>query len=87
MNATLEGLARALFKSWFVDFDPVRAKMAGRPTGLPAEIDALFPDGFEASALGEVPRGWGVVAQTDVTQAAEVIGKPALSGRMRSIQH
>jgi type I restriction enzyme, S subunit len=47
MNATLEGLARALFKSWFVDFDPVRAKMAGRPTGLPPEIDALFPDGFE----------------------------------------
>jgi type I restriction enzyme, S subunit len=66
MNATLEGLARALFKSWFVDFDPVRAKMAGRPTGLPAEIDALFPDGFEASALGEVPRGWEVQSLDEI---------------------
>ncbi len=58
MNATLEGMARALFKSWFVDFDPVRAKLEGRDTGLPAEIAALFPDGFEGSEVGEVPRGW-----------------------------
>jgi type I restriction enzyme, S subunit len=60
MNATLEGLARALFKSWFVDFDPVWAKMAGRPTGLPPEIDALFPDELVDSALGEVPKGWEI---------------------------
>lgn len=59
MNATLEGLARALFRSWFVDFDPVRAKMAGRATGLPAEIEALFPDGLEVGKEGvERPRGW-----------------------------
>ncbi|NLE46697.1 MAG: restriction endonuclease subunit S, partial [Chloroflexi bacterium] len=58
MNATLEEMARTLFKSWFVDFDPVRAKMEGRDTGLPAEIEDLFPDGFEESELGEVPRGW-----------------------------
>jgi len=58
MNETLEAIARALFKSWFVDFDPVRAKMAGRATGLPPEIAALFPDRLVASELGEIPAGW-----------------------------
>ena len=53
-------MAKALFKSWFVDFDPVRAKAEGRPTGLPAEISDLFPDSFEDSELGEIPRGWSV---------------------------
>lgn len=60
MNETLEELARALFKSWFVDFDPVRAKAEGCDTGLPREIADLFPDSFEDSELGEVPKGWGV---------------------------
>ncbi len=60
MNATLEAMARTLFKSWFVDFDPVRAKAEGRDTGLPREIADLFPDGFEASAVGDVPVGWRV---------------------------
>jgi type I restriction enzyme, S subunit len=60
MNATLEEMARALFKSWFVDFDPVRAKAEGRDPGLPHEIADLFPDGFEESAVGEVPRGWRI---------------------------
>ena len=60
MNETLEEMARALFKSWFVDFDPVRAKMEGRDTGLPSDIAALFPDRLVASELGEVPEGWGV---------------------------
>ena len=59
-NETLEAMAKALFKSWFVDFDPVRAKAEGRPTGLPAEISNLFPDSFEDSELGEIPRAWGV---------------------------
>jgi type I restriction enzyme, S subunit len=59
-NETLEAIAKALFKSWFVDFDPVRAKAEGRPTGLPAEISDLFPDSFEDSELGEIPRGWKV---------------------------
>lgn len=60
-NATLEAIAQALFKSWFVDFDPVRAKMEGRaPEGMDEATAALFPDGFEASALGEVPQGWQV---------------------------
>ena len=59
MNATLEAMARALFHSWFVDFDPVRAKLDGRP---PAALDpataALFPASFQESALGEIPKGW-----------------------------
>jgi type I restriction enzyme S subunit len=57
-NETLEAMAKALFQSWFVDFDPVRAKAEGRPTGLPDEISELFPDSFEDSDLGEIPRGW-----------------------------
>lgn len=60
MNETLEAMARALFKSWFVDFEPVRAKSEGRDTGLPKEIADLFPDSFEDSELGEVPKGWAV---------------------------
>lgn len=59
-NETLEAMAKALFKSWFVDFDPVKAKAEGRPTGLPAEISDLFPDSFEDSVLGEIPSGWRV---------------------------
>ena len=65
-NETLEAIAKALFKSWFVDFDPVRAKAEVRPTGLPAEISNLFPDSFEESELGEIPRGWEVVKLIDV---------------------
>ena len=60
MNATLEAMARALFRSWFVDFDPVRAKMEGRDTGLPKEIADLFPDRLVESELGEIPDGWDV---------------------------
>ena len=61
MNATLEATARALFKSWFVDFDPVRAKMEGRDTGLPKDIADLFPDRLEELELGEIPGGWSLV--------------------------
>jgi type I restriction enzyme S subunit len=60
-NATLEAIAQALFKSWFVDFDPVRAKQEGRaPEGMDEATAALFPDGFEESELGLVPRGWRI---------------------------
>ena len=59
-NETLEAMAKALFKSWFVDFDPVRAKAEGRPTELPAEISDLFPDSFDDSELGEIPNGWSI---------------------------
>ena len=66
-NATLEAMAQALFKSWFVDFDPVRAKAAGRePDGMPPEVAALFPSEFEHSELGEIPKGWAVVSIRDV---------------------
>ncbi len=58
MNETLEAMARVLFKSWFIDFDPVHAKAEGRDPGLPADIAALFPDSFQDSDLGEIPRGW-----------------------------
>ena len=58
MNQTLEAMARALFKSWFVDFDPVRAKMEGRDIGPPKEISDLFPDRLVDSELGEIPEGW-----------------------------
>ncbi|MDE0443366.1 MAG: restriction endonuclease subunit S, partial [Gammaproteobacteria bacterium] len=61
MNATLEAMARALFNSWFVDFDPVRAKMEGRDTGLPKEVADLFPDRLVDSELGEIPEGWPLV--------------------------
>lgn len=62
MNRTLEAIARALFKSWFIDFDPVRAKLDGRqPAGMDAETAALFPAEFEDSAIGKIPKGWKVV--------------------------
>jgi type I restriction enzyme S subunit len=60
MNETLEAMARALFKSWFVDFDPVRAKAEGRNPGLPPDIAKLFPDRFDDSELAEIPVGWWV---------------------------
>ena len=60
INETLEEMARALFKSWFVDFDPVRAKMKGRETGLPPDVADLFPDKLVDSKLGKIPEGWEV---------------------------
>ena len=72
MNETLEAMARALFKSWFVDFDPVRAKMEGRwrrgesLPGLPADLYDLFPDRLVDSELGEIPEGWEVKALGEV---------------------
>jgi len=60
-NATLEAIAQALFKSWFIDFDPVRAKMEGRaPEGMDEATAALFPEGLDGSELGMVPKGWRV---------------------------
>jgi len=66
-NTTLEAIAQALFKSWFVDFDPVRAKQEGRePEGMDADTAALFPDSFEESELGLVPKGWKVGVLGDI---------------------
>jgi type I restriction enzyme S subunit len=67
MNATLEAMARALFQSWFVDFDPVRAKQEGRkPTGMDDATAALFPDSFKHEADGAVPKGWNLGMVKDV---------------------
>jgi type I restriction enzyme S subunit len=61
INETLEAMAQALFQSWFVDFDPARAKLDGRqPTGLDPATAALFPNEFEDSELGPIPKGWEV---------------------------
>jgi type I restriction enzyme S subunit len=66
MNQTLEEIAKAIFKSWFVDFDPVRAKAESRPTGLPSEISDLFPDELVDSEIGEIPKGWEVKTISDL---------------------
>ena len=68
MNETLEEMARALFKSWFVDFDPVRAKMEGRDPGLPKHLADLFPDRLVDSELGLIPDGWKVGVLDDAVE-------------------
>ena len=60
MNETLEAMAQAIFKDWFVDFGPVRAKVEGREAYLPEDVWGLFPDSFQESELGEIPRGWEI---------------------------
>jgi len=83
-NETLEAMARALFKSWFVDFDPVHAKKAGRkPEGMDAETAALFPDDFEDSEMGKIPRGWSArtvgacaTLKRGTTYDGMLVGKP-----------
>jgi type I restriction enzyme S subunit len=74
MNETLEAMARAIFQSWFVDFDPVRAKASGESAdsicqrlGLTPELLALFPDSFEDSELGEISKGWSVTTLKGMT--------------------
>lgn len=68
VGETLEEMVRALFKSWFVDFDPVRAKAEGRDSGLPPHMADLFPDRLVDSELGEIPEGWTVSALSDEVQ-------------------
>jgi len=83
-NATLEAIAQALFKSWFVDFDPVRAKQEGRaPEGMDEATAALFPDAFEESELGLVPKGWGFVSLKEVVTIFDSKRIP-LSGQDRA---
>jgi type I restriction enzyme, S subunit len=79
-NKTLEAIAQALFKSWFVDFDPVRAKMEGRqPEGMDEATAALFPDSFEESELGLVPQGWRVGCINDLCDTITNGGTPSRS--------
>ena len=85
MNETLEEMARALFKSWFVDFDPVRAKMEGRwrrgesLPGLPADLYDLFPDRLVPSELGEIPEGWEVGTVSQLAERIQNGGTPKRS--------
>jgi len=72
-------MARALFQSWFVDFDPVRAKAEGRSTGLPDAISDLFPDSFEEAELGDIPRGWRICCVNDICDWVSSGGTPARS--------
>lgn len=70
-NASLEAIAQAIFKSWFVDFDPVRAKAEGRdPEGVPPEVADLFPSEFEDSELGAIPKGWRIVRIGELLELA-----------------
>ena len=68
MSETLEAIARAIFKSWFVDFDPVRAKAEGRDPGLPQPLADLFPARLVDSELGEIPEGWELGTLGDVAE-------------------
>ena len=69
MNETLEATARAIFKSWFVDFDPVKAKMEGdKPVGMDTETAALFPSAFQDSSLGKVPKGWNIGTLSEIAK-------------------
>ncbi len=68
MNQTLETMARAIFKSWFVDFDPVRAKAESRDPDLPPDLAEIFPDSFEDLELGEIPKGWEIKTIADLAE-------------------
>lgn len=84
-NATLEAIAQALFKSWFVDFDPVRAKSQGlAPAGMDDATAALFPDGFEESAQGPRPKGW---ASTTVAEVADITKGKSYSSKDLAATH
>ena len=86
MNRTLGAIARAIFKSWFVDFDPVHAKAEGRePVGMDSEPAALFPDSFQDSPLGKIPKGWEVL---DLGKCAEILDKKRipLNSRERTLR-
>jgi len=71
MNRTLESIVHAIFKSWFVDFDPVRKKMEGGEVGLPPDLAALFPNALEPSVVGPVPRDWSV---SEIGKEVEAVG-------------
>lgn len=76
MNRTLEKIVGAIFKNWFVDFDPVLTKTVGHDPGLPSEITALFPDNFQDSEMGEIPKGWRQGALGDIADNARRSVKP-----------
>ena len=84
MNETLEAMARALFKSWFVNFEPVRAKMKGRDTGLSTDIANLFPGQLIDSEIGEIPEGWEV---SEIGKEVNAVGGSTPSTKEPSYWH
>ena len=86
MNQTLEEIAKSIFKSWFVDFDPVRTKAEGLPTSLPPEISDLFPDELVDSEIGEIPRGWEVLPLSECAIEIES-GRRPKGGIDKSLNH
>jgi type I restriction enzyme S subunit len=83
MSETLEGMARTLFKSWFVDFDPVRAKFEGRGTALLEPLADLFPDSYQTSELGKIPTGWHVTTLGELSQKPQYgFTSSAIAGRV-----
>lgn len=82
MNEVLEAMARALFKSWFIDFDPVRAMVEGRDPGLPADIAALFPDSFVTCKFGQIPERWCVASVYEITHV--IYGAPFASSEFNA---
>ena len=86
MNETLEAMARALFKSWFVDFDPVRAKVEGRDTGLPPHIAGLFPNRLVESESGHTPVGWATFVMQDLATLHKDTTDPQILGDLE-VEH
>lgn len=85
-NATLEAIAQALFKSWFVDFDPVRAKMAGRaPEGMDEATAALFPDALEETELGVVPKGWRVTSIGETVSVVDYVANGSFAALKENV--
>lgn len=85
-NATLEAIAQALFKSWFVDFDPVRAKSEGKlPEGIDEATAALFPDAFEETELGLVPKGWQVVKISDSVLVTDYVANGSFASLKENV--
>ena len=77
LSKTLEGIAQTIFKSWFIDFDPVKAKMAGeKPAGMDAATAELFPDSMEESELGLIPKGWEVIKVENLVTRLSIKGLP-----------
>ena len=78
VSKTLEEIVQTLFKSWFIDFDPVKAKMAGEnPKGMDAATAALFPDAMEESELGMIPKGWKIGGLNDIAKTRKELAKVA----------
>ena len=86
-NKTLESMAQAIFHSWFMNFDPVHAKQQGKNcVGMDAETAALFPDAFEVSELGDIPKGWSIVSLKDVVSIYDTRRIPLSSEERRDIK-